>query len=133
MRYPDIAQAIAVASELLNVSREALTTQSVVQLLDSALHSPQAAWDGEDLVQGIIPKAATLCFHVVRNHPLPDGNKRLGWLLLNIFLEMNEHVLHRDAARSIALMWCVGAGEASAEDIEHVITPWVRPQGAVAA
>ena len=49
-------------------------------LLDSALHRPTATLWGRDAYATIDEKAAALLDSLVRNHPLVDGNKRLGWL-----------------------------------------------------
>jgi death-on-curing protein len=121
-----------IASRILDVSVEALTTDHTLHLLESALHSAQVTFDGHDLVRGMENKAATLAFHISRNHPLPDGNKRLAWMVMNMFLEINNHELDRDEARSIALMWSVAAGEADVVGVQHVISHWVRPKQLVA-
>ena len=34
-----------------------------------------------------------LVIRIARNHPLPDGNKRLAWQSLTIFLALNGHRL----------------------------------------
>ena len=128
MRYVDTFEALIIASRILDVPVEVLTTERTLHLLESALHSAQATFDGHDLVEGIENKAATLAFHVARNHPLPDGNKRLAWMVMNMFLEINNHELDRDEARAIALMWSVAAGEADVVGIRHVISYWVRPK-----
>ena len=128
MRYVDTFEALIIASRILDVPVEVLTTERTLHLLESALHSAQATFDGHDLVEGIENKAATLAFHVARNHPLPDGNKRLAWMVMNMFLEINNHELDRDEARAIALMWSVAAGEADVAGIRHVISYWVRPK-----
>ena len=128
MRYVDTFEALMIASRILDVPAEALTTDHTLHLLESALHSAQATFDGHDLVEGLENKAATLAFHVSRNHPLPDGNKRLAWMVMNMFLEINNHELDRDEARAIALMWSVAAGEADVSGIRHVISYWVRPK-----
>ncbi|NBU39141.1 MAG: hypothetical protein EBS32_13065 [Actinobacteria bacterium] len=128
MRYVDTFEALMIASRILDVPVQVLTTDHTLHLLESALQSAQVTFDGRDLVEGIVHKAATLAFHVSRNHPLPDGNKRLGWTVMNMFLEMNNHELNRDEARSISLMWSVAAGEADVAGIRHVISYWVRPK-----
>ena len=132
MKYVDTFEALMIASRILDVPVEVLTTDHTLHLLESALQSAQVTFDGRDLVEGIDHKAATLAFHVSRNHPLPDGNKRLGWMVMNMFLEMNNHELNRDEARSISLMWSVAAGEADVAGIRHVISYWVRPKELVA-
>jgi death-on-curing protein len=35
-------------------------------------------------------KAAVLCWHLVKNHPLPDGNKRCAFLATVEFVERNR-------------------------------------------
>ena len=44
---------------------------------------------GEDAYPDIGTKAAALLQSVVKDHPLVDGNKRLGWLSTAVFLELN--------------------------------------------
>jgi death-on-curing protein len=82
-----------------------------LDLLDSALHAPQAGVGDEDFYPGLVEKAAVLVVRIVRNHPLPDGNKRLGWQALTMFCALNGQDLHvppDDAART---MRSISAGE----------------------
>ena len=58
-------------------------------LLGSAAARPQMTVFGEDAYPDIWAKAAALLQSVVKNHPLIDGNKRLGWLSTAVFLELN--------------------------------------------
>lgn len=44
---------------------------------------------GEDAYPDLITKAAALLQSIVKNHPLIDGNKRLGWLATAVFLTIN--------------------------------------------
>ena len=44
-------------------------------MLDSALSNPFQSFGGEELYPSIQAKAAQLCFGLVRNHPMMDGNK----------------------------------------------------------
>ena len=58
-------------------------------LLDSAVARPQTTVFGNDAYPDVWAKAAALIQSVVKNHPLVDGNKRLGWLSAATFLEIN--------------------------------------------
>lgn len=58
-------------------------------LLDSAAHRPSTSLFGDDAYPELPEKAAVLLESLVRNHPLIDGNKRLGWIAAVIFLERN--------------------------------------------
>ncbi|WP_131104918.1 type II toxin-antitoxin system death-on-curing family toxin [Ornithinimicrobium sufpigmenti] len=58
-------------------------------LLDSAAHRPSANVFGRDAYPGIDAKAGALLESIVVNHPLVDGNKRLGWLAVVVFYGLN--------------------------------------------
>ena len=60
-----------------------------VGLLGSAAARPQTIAFGEDAYPDIWTKAAALMQSILENHPLVDGNKRLGWLAAAAFLEIN--------------------------------------------
>lgn len=57
--------------------------------LDSELHRPRSLIYGEEAYEGIAGKAAVLLESIVRNRPLADGNKRLGWLSVVVFCGLN--------------------------------------------
>ncbi len=61
-----------------------------IGLLGAAAARPQASAFGEDAYPDAWTKAAALLHSVVNNHPLVDGNKRLGWLAAAVFLEVND-------------------------------------------
>ena len=58
-------------------------------LLDSALNAPFQTFDGEDVYKTVQAKAAKLGFFLINNHPFIDGNKRIGTLVMLVFLEIN--------------------------------------------
>lgn len=59
MRYLTLAEALVIAKA------------SRLELLDSALHAPQASFGGEDFYPTLLDKAALLVVRVARNHALP--------------------------------------------------------------
>ncbi|MEL6894073.1 MAG: Fic family protein [Actinomycetota bacterium] len=61
-----------------------------VGLLASAVARPQTTVGAEDAYPTTWLKAAALLQSVVGNHALVDGNKRLGWLSVAVFLEIND-------------------------------------------
>ena len=58
-------------------------------LLQSALATPQAGVGDEYLHGDLFEMAAAYLFHIVRNHPFVDGNKRTSVTAALVFLEMN--------------------------------------------
>ena len=59
------------------------------ELHASAAARPQATVFSQDAYPDLWTKAAALLHSIVKNHPLVDGNKRLGWLATAVFLELN--------------------------------------------
>ena len=62
-------------------------------MLDLALNNPFQSFDGKELYPSIQAKAARLCFGLVRNHAMLDGNKRLGTHVMLVFLALNGYEL----------------------------------------
>lgn len=60
-----------------------------IGLLMSALEMPRAAAFGRDLHPTPFDKAAAYLYHIVRNHPFLDGNKRTGTIIALTFLKQN--------------------------------------------
>lgn len=59
-------------------------------LLQSALAMPQAGAGAHYFHADLFEMAAAYLFHIVRNHPFMDGNKRTGAAAALVFLEMNS-------------------------------------------
>lgn len=81
------------AEDLVELARRLLGDPPPIRdmgLLGAAAARPQASAFGEDAYSDIWTKAAALLHSVVNNHPLVDGNKRLGWLATAVFLEIND-------------------------------------------
>lgn len=58
--------------------------------LESALAAPRATFDGQLLHRGLYEVAAAYAFHIIRNHPYLDGNKRVGMMAAIVFLHVNK-------------------------------------------
>lgn len=127
MRYLTLAEALTIAEAVTGLDPLTLAKASRLELLDSALHAPQAGFGEEDFYPSIEQKAAVLAARIARNHPLPDGNKRLAWQSLTIFLALNGLSLVFDVDDAVALMLGVAAGEVDEEAAEAWIRMRVEP------
>ncbi|MBW3551616.1 MAG: type II toxin-antitoxin system death-on-curing family toxin [Proteobacteria bacterium] len=85
IEYLDVDDLIALAAALLGEPPPVRD----VGLLAAAAARPQASAFGDDAYPDLWTKAAALLHSVVKNHPLVDGNKRLGWLASAVFLDLN--------------------------------------------
>ena len=90
VRYPDLADYIAIAAAVTGIDGKTLVHVSQLGLADSALHAPAASFGGEEFHPDFCDKAAVLLVRLAKNHPLLDGNKRAAWVTLRLFIEMNS-------------------------------------------
>lgn len=65
-----------------------------IELLQSAVAMPAAGYAVDYLHSDIYEMAAAYLFHIIRNHPFVDGNKRTGAVAAVVFLMMNGIELH---------------------------------------
>ena len=65
-------------------------------ILNSTIAMPAATFDGNYLHTDIYEMAAAYLFHIVRNHPFVDGNKRTGAVASVVFLMLNGIDVHAD-------------------------------------
>lgn len=82
-------------------------------LLASALAQPSASFDGVYLHDGVIEMAAAYAFHLSRNHPFLDGNKRVALGAMLIFLELNGRPLRVQQEELYAAMMALAEGRLS--------------------
>ncbi len=88
-RYLDLVDFLLIAEAALGVEVAVLQRMTSLHLAESALAAPAAEFGGSEFYPEIHTKAAILCSRIVRNHPLPDGNKRLAYLCAVEFVERN--------------------------------------------
>jgi death-on-curing protein len=85
----DLEQFLLVAEQVLGIDAERLERATRVSLAESALAAPFAGFAGHDVYDDPIERASVLASRIMRNHPLPDGNKRVALVLMRIYL--HEH------------------------------------------
>ncbi len=88
-----------------------------VGLLESALESPYQSYDGEELYPSIQAKAARLCYGLVKNHAMIDGNKRIGCHAMLVLLKLNGCEIEYTQKELSDLILDVATGKIQYEDI----------------
>jgi death-on-curing protein len=63
-------------------------------LLDSAVAVPKSSFGGEFLHDGLPAMAAAYLFHLCKNHPFIDGNKRCALASAMQFLYLNDRAIN---------------------------------------
>jgi death-on-curing protein len=82
-----IEQFLLAAESILGIDADRLKSATKLGSAESALAAPFATYGGHDFYPHPIKRAAVLASRIVRNHPLPDGNKRVALLLMDLYLE----------------------------------------------
>lgn len=108
--------------ELLEIHRQAILEHggSVGMrdrgLLESASSVPAAQFGGEFLHGDVTAMAAAYLFHLCKNHPFLDGNKRVALAAADVFLELNHHTLNATDLELEHLTLGAADGSISKED-----------------
>ncbi|MFL5398564.1 MAG: type II toxin-antitoxin system death-on-curing family toxin [Myxococcales bacterium] len=82
-------------------------------LLLSAVAAPQASFAGELLHGTLFEMAAAYLFHLARNHPFIDGNKRAALASALVFLELNDVSIDARDEELTGMVVRVATGEES--------------------
>ena len=80
-------------------------------LLQSALGTTETTFEGDYLHTDLFEMAAAYLFHMVRNHPFIDGNKRTGLMVALVFLGLNGLELTVDPDELFELVSGVSTGK----------------------
>ena len=82
-----------------------------VGLLESALAQPKMTFDGKYVHKTLFDKTAAYGFHVCKNHPFVDGNKRVAFVLMNIFLQRNGWEIVSPEEEAYRMMMNLASGK----------------------
>lgn len=80
-----------------------------LSLLESALSKPKnkLAYNPKATPEAL---AASYCFGIINNHPFIDGNKRTGFVVMNLFLELNKLYITADKRSKYITIMEVASG-----------------------
>jgi death on curing protein len=125
VQYLDLADYLYLAGAALDVAPEALFDTTDLGLAESALYAPAATFAGVDLYPDLVTKARVLVVHLVKNHPLLDGNKRAAYLAMLEFLARNgRRFIATNVDGTIDMMVRIAGSEVDAAKVEE----WIRRQ-----
>lgn len=121
--YLDLADYVLIAEAVLGIPAEQVARWPGIGLAESALHAPSAGFESVELYPDVIDKAAVLCSRLARNHPLPDGNKRVAYLAMLEFLARNGvEWAPPSVEETVATIEAVAAGTVR----ERELAEWLR-------
>ena len=86
-------------------------------LLESAIGMPMAGFGAEYAHNDIFEMAAAYLFHICKNHPFVDGNKRVAATAAWVFLRMNGFETNPPEQEFESLVFGVAKGECDKKSI----------------
>jgi death-on-curing protein len=90
--------------------------------LESTLAAPRQTMFGEELYPDVLSKAAILFYLLIKNHPFLDGNKRMAFLTLMRFLDINGYSLSATNDKLYQFTIDVASSVLTKEEVET----WIR-------
>jgi death-on-curing family protein len=93
----EIGDLLLVAERLLGIDAERLKLVVNIPSVESALAAPSAGVAGQMFYEHPVQRAAILASRIMRNDPLPDGNKRTALYLMDLYLEENGYRFNASA------------------------------------
>jgi death-on-curing protein len=125
VRYLDLADYLYLAGAALDTAPQAVFDMADLGLAESALHAPAATFGGVEFYPDLVTKARVPVVHLTKNHPLPDGNKRVAYLAMIEFLARNGRRFQAaDVGATIDMMVKIAGSEVEPAEIEE----WIRRQ-----
>lgn len=90
--YPTLKEVLAIHEELIALYGGIRGVRDP-GAIEAALFRPKSGYYAD-----IVEEAAALTESLLINHPFIDGNKRIAFAMLNVFLRMNGHRLTAEPA-----------------------------------
>lgn len=127
--YLDLVDYLLIAEAVTGIEAVVLAKVARLELAESALGAPQAAFGEVEFYPEFVTKAAVLCARLAWNHPLPDGNKRAAWVALREFCARNGHRLTpRSVEDAVSTIEALAAHEIDEAQLATWIETRIQPQ-----
>jgi death-on-curing protein len=119
--YLTVEQVLAIHTEVIRLHGGDPAIHDM-GLVESATYGPQATFGGDDLYPTLVDKAAVLGYALSLNHGFKDGNKRVGFTAMDVFLRLHGYKVEAPVAEAEAVGLDVAAHRISRDQF----TEWVR-------
>lgn len=97
-------------------------------LLESAVLTPQQKYAGAYLHPDLIQMAAAYLFHLCKNHPFVDGNKRTAAMTAIVFLDVNEYQFNATNEQLFELVVGVAGGMVEKPAVADFFQRFAQPR-----
>ncbi|GAB6098138.1 type II toxin-antitoxin system death-on-curing family toxin [Halanaerocella petrolearia] len=92
------------------------------KLLDSAIQQPKITFESNYLHDSIFKMASAYGFHLCKNHPFVDSNKRIALVAMDTFLQNNGYEITASEKKTYTIMIKLSSEGLSKDDL----TNWLK-------
>lgn len=96
-------------------------------LLESALEQPKVTFEGKYLHGTLTKMAAVYGYHLCSNHPFIDGNKRIAFVAMDIFLRRNGFEIIATEKEAYKMMMELSSGKLLKEGLTNWLENNISP------
>jgi death-on-curing protein len=114
MRFLEVDEIIEI-NKLTTTEQGGLHGLRDKHLLESAIANPQNLHHYQN--SDIYTLASSYAVSIVKNHPFLDGNKRTGFLSMDLFLRMNGKKIKFSQKNTVEMMVKVATSEVEIEEL----------------
>ncbi|MFA6422926.1 MAG: type II toxin-antitoxin system death-on-curing family toxin [Patescibacteria group bacterium] len=98
-------------------------------LLKSAINLPRATYAKHELYPTLFEKGAILFYTLIKNHPFPNGNKRIATASLLVFLYLNDYWM--ETPKGVLYKKAIKIAESKASERDVILKElqdWIREE-----
>ena len=111
IKYLSLTQVLHIAEVVTGLPFETIKSVAQIHLIESAIALPRSTFVGLEPYPELADKAAIMSFSLAKNHPLPDGNKRLAFMAAFEFCWINGFELIFDIDVAEKIFFGIASGE----------------------
>ncbi|HEX8834417.1 MAG TPA: type II toxin-antitoxin system death-on-curing family toxin [Abditibacteriaceae bacterium] len=126
MKYLSVAQVMRLHEIIVEASGGSAGLRDR-NILESAVAQPRMGFGGSDLYPTPAQKAAVLGFALVSNHAFVDGNKRIGYEAMVVFLEVNGYTFNVDTDTAELAVLGLAARKVDRQDWTQWVSEHLEP------
>lgn len=96
--------------------------------IHAAIEAPRQSFAGDDLYPTGSDKAAALGYFLTNGHGFADGNKRIGWNMLETFLSLNGREVLATQDEIVGIMLAVAGSDELRPISREAFAAWLAPR-----
>lgn len=90
-----------------------------------------AAYEGVEFHPSLAEKAATYLFHLAKNHPFENGNKRIAVVAAIVFLDINGYAVNADIDEFMKLTLNVIEDQTTKAEVAQFLEARMTPRNPI--